>query len=76
MIGNVAEPPTDGGTPFAVRRKEISGNRSVANRANGPAREVPFDAEYQLANLVIIATQNPVGQAILVRSGRDDERRS
>jgi hypothetical protein len=46
VIGNVAEPPTDGGTPFAVRRKEISDNRSVANRANCPAYEIAFNAEH------------------------------
>jgi len=37
-----------------VRRKEISGDCGVPYLANRPALEVAFDAEHQLAHLVIM----------------------
>src|SRR3981189_1124621 len=74
VIGGVTQPPADRAAPLAVRRQEISGDCGVAYLANRPTYEVTFDAKHKLAHLVIIPSQNSVGQTILVGSGRDHER--
>ena len=60
-----------------MRRKEIAGDRRVPYLASRPATEVAFNAQNELTHLVIVATQKPVGQPILVRyrQRRDDKRR-
>ena len=73
VIGSIAEPPTDRAAPFAMRREEISSDCGVAYLAHRPALEIAFDAQNELAHLVIITSQNSVGQTILVGPRRYEE---
>src|SRR6185369_3039793 len=57
-----------------MRREKITGNCGVPYLANRPALEASFDANHELTHLVIITSQNSVGQAILDRAGRNNER--